>query len=387
MNHTVYFGHIIKWNGGIGMPKGKARHMFPGGNTPKGFFSFYNNIINQEDAKRIFILKGGPGTGKSTFMKNIASEMLERGYDVEYMHCSSDNRSIDGIVIPGTGIAVIDGTAPHVIDPANPGAVDEIINLGEYWNEAGLMKYRRKILETTEEIRGIFARAYRHLKAAWHIYEDSAAIYEKAINKGKLNIFSEKLIEELFYKLPISESPGRLRCMFASAITPDGLINYLDDLMISKDIYMLEGFPGAGTQNVLERIKTAALERGMYVEAFYCAFNPGKLEHLIIPDIDVAFTTVNRYHSTDACALRRVNFEDMLNRDVAGKYRNELLYNQAEFDRLLDGAVKIIHNAKSLHDELEACYIPNMDFDALHKKWEKTMERVTGYIEEGSNNQ
>lgn len=98
------------------MPKGKVRHMFPGGNTSKGFYSFYNYIISQEDAKRIFILKGGPGVGKSTFMKKTAAEMLERGYDVEYMHCSSDNSSLDGLVIPKTGVAMIDGTAPHVVD-------------------------------------------------------------------------------------------------------------------------------------------------------------------------------------------------------------------------------------------------------------------------------
>ena len=98
------------------MPKGKIRHMFPGGNTSKGFFSFYNYIISQEEAKRIFILKGGPGVGKSTFMKKTANEMLERGYDVEFMHCSSDNNSLDGVVIPNIGVALIDGTAPHVVD-------------------------------------------------------------------------------------------------------------------------------------------------------------------------------------------------------------------------------------------------------------------------------
>ena len=97
------------------MPKGRIRHMFPGGNTSKGFFSFYDYIICQEDAARIFIIKGGPGVGKSTFMKKTALEMANMGYDVEFMHCSSDNNSLDGIVVPRAGIAMIDGTAPHVV--------------------------------------------------------------------------------------------------------------------------------------------------------------------------------------------------------------------------------------------------------------------------------
>jgi len=38
--------------------------------------------------------------------------MVERGYDVEFMHCSSDNNSLDGVVIPSLKIALLDGTAP-----------------------------------------------------------------------------------------------------------------------------------------------------------------------------------------------------------------------------------------------------------------------------------
>ena len=38
--------------------------------------------------------------------------MLNRGYDVEFHHCSSDASSIDGVVIPALKIALVDGTTP-----------------------------------------------------------------------------------------------------------------------------------------------------------------------------------------------------------------------------------------------------------------------------------
>ncbi len=95
------------------MSKGKIRHMFPGGNTSQGFFSYYDYILRQEEATRIICIKGGPGVGKSTFMKKIGEEMQDRGYEVEYMHCSSDNYSLDGVVIPTIKVALLDGTAPH----------------------------------------------------------------------------------------------------------------------------------------------------------------------------------------------------------------------------------------------------------------------------------
>ena len=71
------------------MRQGKAKYVFPGSNTPAGFVSFYREGLN--NIERLFILKGGPGTGKSTLMRKIGLAMLERGYDVEFWQCSSDN--------------------------------------------------------------------------------------------------------------------------------------------------------------------------------------------------------------------------------------------------------------------------------------------------------
>ncbi len=36
---------------------GRIKHVFPGGNTPKGFFSYYDYILSQEDATRIICIK------------------------------------------------------------------------------------------------------------------------------------------------------------------------------------------------------------------------------------------------------------------------------------------------------------------------------------------
>jgi hypothetical protein len=92
--------------------EGSIKKVFPGGNTSKGFVSFYDYII-KPDANKIFIIKGGPGVGKSTFMRKIAHELVELGLEVEFMCCSSDNGSLDGVVIPAIETAIIDGTAPQ----------------------------------------------------------------------------------------------------------------------------------------------------------------------------------------------------------------------------------------------------------------------------------
>ena len=72
--------------------EGKIRKIFPGANTANGSFNFFDNII-QGDINRIFCFKGGPGVGKSSLMKKIAQEFIDRGYDVELHHCPSDPSS------------------------------------------------------------------------------------------------------------------------------------------------------------------------------------------------------------------------------------------------------------------------------------------------------
>ena len=78
---------------------GKYRYYFPGGNTPEGFVSYYRDIMPQSEAARIFCIKGGPGTGKSTLMKQIGEHYIDEGMDVDLLKCSSDPASLDGIVI------------------------------------------------------------------------------------------------------------------------------------------------------------------------------------------------------------------------------------------------------------------------------------------------
>lgn len=90
---------------------------FLGANSPDGFYSLYDQMIDPVQARRIYILKGGPGCGKSTLMRRVAARAEELGQETEYIHCSGDPDSLDAVVLPGLGVAVADGTAPHGTAP------------------------------------------------------------------------------------------------------------------------------------------------------------------------------------------------------------------------------------------------------------------------------
>ena len=93
----------------------KELHYYAGGNTAKGFVHFFES--NFQELERLFILKGGPGTGKSSLIKSIGHEWKLLGYDLEWIHCSSDVGSMDAVIIPKLKAGIVDGTNPHVIEP------------------------------------------------------------------------------------------------------------------------------------------------------------------------------------------------------------------------------------------------------------------------------
>ena len=85
------------------------------------------------------------------------------------------------------------------MDPKNPGAIDEIINLGEYWNEEELEKNKKEIIECNKEISSYFSRCYKFLKSAESIYYDIEEKYKDCMDFGKVNKLTENFIENIFF--------------------------------------------------------------------------------------------------------------------------------------------------------------------------------------------
>ncbi|MGI6092146.1 MAG: hypothetical protein GX348_06430 [Veillonellaceae bacterium] len=358
---------------------GKVKHVFPGGNTPLGFFSYYDYIISPS-ATRFFILKGGPGTGKSTFMKKMGAALNAKGFDVEYHHCSSDNKSLDGVVVPALNVAFVDGTAPHIVDPKNPGCVDEIIHLGDFWSEEKLVPNKAKVIACNAEIGKNFKRAYRVLKAAKSLYDDWEAANYEAMDFVKANKQASAVLARIFSgndKLGY----GKVRKLFASAITPEGPVNYLDSVVGSiPRRFVITGDPGTGKATLLQKVIDTATVKGIDAEAYYCPLDPEKIEHLVIPSLGVALTTSVRPHTTPLEGAEMVlDMNTCLRPEITAKYAKIIEYDREMFWTLFNKAVAHLSYSKKLHDELEAYYVPYMNFDGIQALWERTLARVLRY--------
>lgn len=349
----------------------KHRHLFAGNNTSEGFFSYYDQILPRGEAGRIFCIKGGPEAGKSTLMKMTAACLARRSVMIEYLHCPSDPESLDGILIPALNIALVDGDALNATDSICKGAVDEIINLGEFWDRDGVARHKDHIISISEQKEQFLLRAYRYLAAAKYLMDDALAIYAPADGYGAY-AEAEKIINAYINCKTKNTTPGKVRRMFASGITPLGVVSCIDTL-IGEDyiVCAVESHWGAGVTELLSRISDAAVMHGLYVEQYCCPMDPAnRIDHLVIPACRLALVSHSKYLHTG------INTDMVIDMAQYASCGGKAAFAEREFDTLLREALFTLNRAKAANDQLEKYYLPYMDFAAVSDKTEQVIQQI-----------
>jgi len=356
---------------------GYIRKFFLGANTYKGFHSFYEYVVPGTPNK-LFILKGGPGTGKSTFLRKIANEFSKMGYDVELHHCSSDNDSLDGVRIVQLNVAIMDGTAPHTTDPKYPAAVDEIINLGEYWNKEKIEKNRETIIEYNKELKKLYASSYRFLRAAKEVQDDLEALIGDQYDwVGFNNTVHEYKSTVLAPVKPLNKL-GKPRHLFHSSINSAGRVDFIEDALLKECSchYVKTQYFAAATE-FLRTLSSYLLMKGYDVEIFHKPLDPNIIETIMVNELSLVISNDEKLEKK---ADNTIDLEKHRDKNSAEKYHSSIINTNRIFENLLDEAIRKIQKAKKLHDELERFYIQNMDFERMAKLKNNTVERIKKMI-------
>lgn len=352
------------------------RHIYLGGNTRSGFAGFYDRLTDV-DSCNLYILKGGPGTGKSTFIKKVIAELDSYAHPMDIIHCSGDPESLDGVICRTAGLIVVDGTAPHSLDPYCVGARDNIINLGDFWDADKLRLYRDNIASLMFDKQVYYNRAYSYLAAAGQIYDDSNYIISTSMDCEKLNQFICELAGEIFCGFSESCCHGYDFPFFATAITPAGRRGDICSLVSGYKTYSIKTFYGINVSYVLESLKKRAHSCGLNTQSVYCGFDASVLEHLIIPELGVAVVTSNSYHAVDSSdSFYDYPIDAFLCEYTLYSAKEDLKYNNARFDELIDRAVRALNRSRIKHAEIEKIYYSAMDFDGLNRFCDSVICRI-----------
>lgn len=350
---------------------------FLGANTPTGFVSRFDQLYNPKDSWFCYILKGGPGTGKSTLMKKVALEAKKHKIESELIYCASDPDSLDAVIFPSIKFCIVDGTSPHTLDPIYPGASDKIINLGQCWSEEKLYNSKDEIIELSERNSNFHKISQRYLAAFGTIDKDIQKIIYESLDKAKLQSYSKRLAKKLFKpqnKGPVSES-----VKFIGAITPKGTVLFEDTLSeICEHIYTIDDDYGIISNIILSSLRRDALNSGYNVITCYSPLSPkDRIESLIIPELKIGFATSNLWHPiVKLYSAKKIRTKRFLDSYKLSLKKQRLSFNRKIAKQLLDEAINNLNRAKSTHDSLEQLYIKAMDYKKLNSITNKIIKDI-----------
>lgn len=348
---------------------------FLGANSSHGFHSFYNELIDLKKANAVYILKGGPGSGKSSLMKRVAAAAEEAGYEVERIFCSSDPESLDAVIIPELGKALVDGTAPHVVEPVYPLAVERYINLGQFADCDSLAEKKDEIIAVKEKYSGFFEHVYRLTASAGHIDNELFDIALGGISLEKLHTKARGIISR---EIRGKGSGKATKHRFASSISPKGYVSLFE----AKEsgfarTFVLEDTFGVGHFLLIPILK-AAENAGFSCIACQNPLKPERTEHLIIPELSLSFITSTKEHPYDGEYYRKIRIDAMIDNDVLTDKKHRISLLKKLRASLLDDACEILCEAKSVHDEMEDLYNPHIRFDELYRYAETLAKEIIG---------
>lgn len=277
-----------------------------------------------------------------------------------------------------------------MVDPKNPGAVDEILHLGDYWNEAKLRSSKEEILTANARVGRLFRIAYASLKEAGCIMEEWESYISEAQDWAQVNQVTFSIQNELeAHCTPqFLKAPGT-RHLFASAITPMGPFTHFPSILqgVSK-LYSVQGLPGSGKSTLIAKTVQWAQDRGLDTEVYHRPLTPERLDGVVIPALKTGVVNSGlpfSFSPQDVAGLKDVVSLDLnsyLRQDLLQTYNTEIEDTATRLRAAFNRGSEYIGQAKAEHDRMETFYIPAMDFAAINNKRDEILGRILKYADE-----
>ncbi len=334
---------------------------FIGATTPKGFVSYTSELTNEKEIDCACLVKGGAGSGKSTFIKKAASA-LSNGGESELIYCSLDPDSLDAALICDGKLSLIDATAPHTIEPKMSGAFERVVSLYDFFDTDFLRKNKDKIAALMREEEMLKIRFRSLIRAAGMLLSSNESIASRCVDISKLSNFVARLcIREFKDK---KTGTGRVKHRFLSTVTESGVLFFTDTInKICDRIYVLQDDSGAVSSIICEGILKTATEMGYDAYACHCPMSlTDRIDHVLIPQLKLGFVTSNKFHPLSPDAFKTVRAARFLDKEIMRRYSYRANFQKKAASELLKEAAQFASLLKNKHKEIEKYYVGCCDF-------------------------
>ncbi len=337
--------------------------LFACANSGFGFVSHFEELF--KDYPTLYLVKGGSGTGKSSFMKRVWREAIKRDLPTLPILCSSDPSSFDGLLLPTLGIALADATPPHLIDPLLPGAREELIDTGRFWNADILKKHKTELETLSKQKKELYRKVYLLLEGG------------KNVALCSQDIAKELLIEERVdrvlsgWQKKAGAQTGKIRSLFDRALSMQGAL--LSDALLSKAqrIYTLQPTSFGGELLLIKKLFLKVQEKK---QSCILLSDPLTLcpAALYFEESGVLFRCGEAVGSEKE---KIIDPRRLIDRPSKKQKERSKQYREAE-GILTKEALSLLSDIKILHLQMEQIYGRAMDFSALEEAECAFIERL-----------
>ena len=331
---------------------------FVASNSAKGFCSYYRECFDDPRIDHLYALKGGPGTGKSRFLREVAQYAEMAGGKSEYIYCSSDPDSLDGVIITHRGrcIALLDATAPHVYEPSRPGIREDLINLGAFWSIDALSAMAKQIEGLHLEKGKAYRRAYRYLCAMGETETNKIELVSPYIRRAAIVRLAQRLMSGVDPEASFSAQPALIR-----SLGMKGRVAFDTYFASAKKICLIEDYRGAAQYLMAELLRIAS-ELRLKIRVSHDPIFPDQIDGIFLSSSQIAFVI----GKTEDCSYpyRHIGMRRFVETAKMRNVRSEINYAERLSKALLQGAIEELARVREIHFAMEELYISAMDFSA-----------------------
>lgn len=305
------------------------------------------------------IVKGGTDGARVLFLNALRETLTAAGEKAETFSRPDDPEELDGVLFPGLRCAAVDGAQPHPREPRYPGAVDRIVDLSRFSDVTAAKENRAELMMTMDAARAAQMRAFHSLKAARQLELEGESAAQAHFDHARLERRTAGIIARELRKK--GREGGRYFERFLGSATSKGYVwRFEEAAALCPKCYVFSDAFGLAAGS-LESLAAAATANGWNAVLLRCPEEPGRIEHLLVPGLGLAFFTSKPGMEFPGTPYRHIRVDAMTK--ISNRAR--LRFEQRLAKLLRDEATVALRDAREERRVAEEMLAPYIDTDGI----------------------